>query len=164
MNNLLLIIDLQKDFINENTEDLINKIEKLIDNKLFKYVAFTKFINNKNSQFHKILNYNGCMTENGKSIVINTNNYRVFEKGIYTALNNELVNYIREKNIDTIYLCGIDSEACILKTALDLFENNYNVKVLREFCMSHNGQEMHNNAIIILEKLIGKQNVITIDE
>ncbi len=163
MNNLLLIIDLQKDFINKNTENLPHDIEKLIGNKLFKYVCFTKFINNENSQFHTILNYNGCMQEHGKSIVIDTKDYKIFEKSIYTAFNNELVNYIKEKNIDTIYLCGIDTEACVFKTALDLFENNYNVKVIKEYCMSHNGQEVHNNALMILEKLIGKQNIINID-
>ena len=103
------------------------------------------------------------MQEHGKSIVIDTKDYKIFEKSIYTAFNNELVNYIKEKNIDTIYLCGIDTEACVFKTALDLFENNYNVKVIKEYCMSHNGQEVHNNALMILEKLIGKQNIINID-
>ena len=35
-----------------------------------------------------------------------------------------LVN--KENKIKDIYLCGIDTDACVLKTAIDLFENNYN--------------------------------------
>ena len=33
MNKLLLVIDVQKSFINENTEPYIKEIQKLIDNK-----------------------------------------------------------------------------------------------------------------------------------
>ncbi len=159
--NLLLIIDVQRNFINENTESLISKISTLTKDSInYKYIAFTKFINDENSNFYKVLNYKGCMHENDREIVLDTNGYKIFNKRTYTALTNELKNYIKEKNINVIYLCGIDTDACIFKTALDLFENNYNVKVLKDYCMSHSGLENHNMAIILLEKLIGKDNVI----
>ena len=57
-------------------------------------------------------------------------------------------------------MCGIDTDACVLKTALDLFENNYDVKVIEDCSMSHSGIEYHNSAINMLKKLIGNQNVI----
>lgn len=51
--SLLLIIDLQKDFINKKTDKLPNKILKLIDSNAFDYVAFTKFINSENNDFYR---------------------------------------------------------------------------------------------------------------
>ena len=158
MNTLLIIIDLQKDFINSNTKHIINKITEL--EKKYKFIVFTKFINNKDSIYVKKLNYHGCITEDSQKIVINTNNNKIINKTIYSAYNNELINYIKDNNIDELHLCGIDTDACALKTALDLFENGYDVKVIEDCSMSHSGIEYHNSAIKMLKKLIGNQNII----
>ena len=78
-----------------------------------------------------------------------------FNKSIYSAVNKELLNYIEE-----IYLCGIDTEACILKTAFDLFEKEYDVYVLKDYCASTLGVKRHNNAIAILKRNIGEKSII----
>lgn len=160
MKKLLLIIDLQEGFINEYTKSLPKKIEKLLISNKFEYIVFTKFINDDKSNFYKILNYKGCMDEKNRNIVIDTKDYKIIEKRVYTAYNDELKLYIDTNNIKTIYLCGIDTDACVLKTALDLFENNFDVKVIEDCCMSHSGIKYHNCAINMLKKLIGSQNVI----
>lgn len=56
---LLLIIDVQNNFINHNTKNIPLKIEKLIKKNKFDYIAYTKFINDINSRFYKVLNYKG---------------------------------------------------------------------------------------------------------
>ena len=45
MNNLLLVIDLQENFINNNTKNVPNSIKKLIDSNIANHIVFTKFIN-----------------------------------------------------------------------------------------------------------------------
>ena len=160
MNNLLLVIDLQENFINDNTKNIPNSIKKLIDSNIANHIVFTKFINDDSSNFYRILNYKGCMNEEDRNIVIDTKDYKVIEKRVYTAYNDELKLYIDTNNIKTIYLCGIDTDACVLKTALDLFENSFDVKVIEDCSMSHSGIEYHNYAINMLKKLIGSQNVI----
>lgn len=160
MNNLLLIIDLQENFINDNTKNVPNSIKKLIDSNITNHIVFTKFINDGSSNFYKILNYKGCMNEKDRNIVIDTKDYKIIEKRVYTAYNDELKLYIDNNNIKTIYLCGTDTDACVLKTALDLFENKFDVKVIEDCSMSHSGIEYHNSAINMLRKLIENQNVI----
>lgn len=160
MNKLLLVIDVQKSFINENTKSYIKKIIELIEAKEYERIAFTKFINSKDSIWYKKLNYKGCMTEENQSIMIDTKNNKVFEKDIYSAFNKELVEYIEENNIGQIYLCGFDTDACVLKTALDLFENNYEIYVLKDYCMCSAGQKIHNETIENLKRLIGREYVI----
>lgn len=51
------------------------------------------------------------MTKEGQAIAINTKNNKVFDKNIYTAVNDELKKYIQKKNISKIYLCGFDTDA-----------------------------------------------------
>ena len=160
MKKLLLVIDVQNDFINDNTKDYVNKIEKLINSNKYDEIVFTKFINNENSKWYKELNYKGCIDKQGQDIVIDTQEYKIFEKTIYSALNNELRKFIKENDIEQIYLCGFDTDACVLKTALDLFENNYEVYVLKDYCMCSAGQKIHNETIENLKRLIGRKYVI----
>lgn len=160
MNKLLLVIDAQKDFINDNTKPYLYRIQKLIENNEYEKIAFTKFINSKDSIWYSKLNYKGCMTEEEQAIMLDTKNNKVFEKTIYSALNKELIEYIEENNIGQIYLCGFDTDACVQKTAIDLFENNYEVFVLSDYCMSHTGKELHDIFISDLKRLIGKGYVI----
>lgn len=63
MNNLLLVIDLQENFINNNTKNVQNSIKKLINSNIANHIVFTKFVNDDSSNFYKILNYKGCMNE-----------------------------------------------------------------------------------------------------
>ncbi len=161
--SLLLVIDLQKSFINVNTSLIPLKVEGLIRNNNFDYVAFTKFVNFDTCNFNTMLNYRGCMSEEERNIVIDTGDNKIFCKSIYSALNDELVNYINDNNIDIIYLCGIDTDACVLKTAIDLFENNYNFRVIENCSMSHSGKEFHEFAVKMLKKLVGEQNIISLE-
>lgn len=160
MKSLLLIIDLQNAFINENTNNLPKKIEKLIDSNKYNTIAFTKFINFENSIFANKLNWKGCIDEEDKKIVINTQNNIIFNKTKYSVVSEEFINYINDNKITEIYLCGIDTECCVLKTAFDLFELGYNVYVLKDYCACTKGIKRHNNAIEIIRRNIGKNFVV----
>lgn len=156
---MLLIIDLQNQFINENTKSSINDIEYLINSKMYDRICFTKFVNSIDNPTYKFLGWTGCLTEQSRDICINTKDNKVFEKNTYSAFNNELIEYIEKNNIDEIYLCGIDIECCVLATAYNLFENGYNVKVIKDYCYSMYGDNCKQNAIGILERNIGKNNI-----
>ncbi|MEI3434494.1 MAG: hypothetical protein V8R26_05800, partial [Clostridia bacterium] len=66
---------------------------------------------------------------------------------------------IKENDVEQIYLCldFKNTDACVLKTALDLFENNYEVYVLKEYCMSGAGQKIHNDTNRKPEKINRKK-------
>ncbi len=160
MNRLLLVVDVQNDFINMHTKDTLIKIKELVNSNKYELTAFTRFINNENSIWYKKLNYKGCMTKDGQSIAIDIKDNNVFDKKIYTAVNDELKDYIRENDISQMYLCGFDTDECIQKTAIDLFEQNYDVYVLKDYCMSHAGKEIHDLYIQNLSRLIGKNKII----
>ena len=160
MNSLLLVIDLQEAFINDNTKIIVEKIRKLVDDNKYDKVVFTRFLNNYESIWSKKLNYNECITEESRKIVIETKDNLIIDKNTYSVLTDELKEFILENDITDIYLCGIDTECCVLKSALDLFENGYNVYVLKDFCACTHGLVEHNNAIEILKRCIGKEYII----
>lgn len=47
----LLIVDMQKGFINSNNEFLINKINELLEKNIFENIVLTKYKNKRNSPF-----------------------------------------------------------------------------------------------------------------
>ena len=69
MKSLLLVIDLQNEFINDNTRYLIKKIDKLIDSKKYDDVLFTRFIND--SRWDNILEWDGCKDKESIEIRVN---------------------------------------------------------------------------------------------
>jgi len=154
------VIDVQNGFINENTKDTVLKINNLVNQNRYKHIIFTRYINDENSIFYKKLGYKGCINKEEQRIPIDTKNHTIIDKEIYSAFSRELENYIKENNITEIHLCGFDTDACVLKTALDLFENNYDVYILKDYCMCGKGIELHNFIINNLKRLIGKDKII----
>lgn len=126
----------KKNFINENTKFFVSKIQNLLDTSTYDMAAFTRFINTENSKFVRELNFRGAIKED-KELVLSSKENKVFDKKVYTCYNLELKNYVKEHQIDKIYLCGIDTECCVLKTAFDLFEHDYDVYILKDYtvCM-----------------------------
>ena len=158
---LLLIIDVQQAFINEHTKHIPSLIEEHIKNNEYNTIVLGKFINDINSKFVKDLKWTGCIGKKETEIVLeNCEAFPVIERTAYSVYNNELDLLIKQNNINTIYLCGLDTDACVLKTAVDLFENNYNVKIIKDLCASSAGVGYHNEGIKLLERFIGKNNVI----
>lgn len=158
--DLLLVIDLQNEFINEYTKASIKDISSLIDSNKYKNIVFTRFINDENNPTYKKLNYHGCMDEEKRHICINTCNSKIIDKSTYSAYNQELINYILANNIKNIYICGIDIECCVLITAMNLFENGYDVSILKDYVYCTHGEERKNNALEILKENIGESNLL----
>lgn len=160
LNKLLLVIDLQNGFINQNTEDLKQKIKKLIEDNMYEKVLFTRFINVLESIWVKKLNYTGCLTKEEQALAIETKYCDIIDKYLYTAVNDKLVRYIKENKIDKIYICGIDTECCVLQTALDLFEDNYDIYILKDYCRCMHGEIENNQALEIIGRNIGENRII----
>ena len=160
MKKLLLVIDCQKAFINSYTEKYIKKINDLIENSVYDDIIFSKFKNNEKSPFYNLLKYDKCLNDDDCEIMINYNNAKIIEKETYSAVNKELLDYIFKNNIEEIYLCGFDTDGCVLKTAFDLFENNKKTFILQDYCMSSVGEKYHSEAIDILKRSIGEKHII----
>ena len=158
--NLLIIIDLQAAFINENTKSAPAEIQKLMATHHFDKIMFTKFVNSLTNPVYTSIKWDKCLTEESKNILLDTRNYPVLSKETYSIFTSELKDYLANNDIKKIYLCGIDVECCVLVSALNLFENNYDVYVLKDYCYSMSSNQAYENAIAILKRNIGKDRVI----
>nr|CAG8483609.1 5000_t:CDS:2 [Entrophospora candida] len=66
----------------------------------------------------------------------------VAEKTKFSMFVPEIENALKNHNIKSIVLFGIEAHVCILQTALDLIENNYDIHVLADGVSSMNYPEI----------------------
>lgn len=166
MKNALLIIDVQNGFISENTETLPIKIRAFIKSHNFDFILFFKFLNKENSNWVKILNWRGMFTQDEIEIAKELKEFskgnNTFEKEAAFSIfsSNEFLSFLEQNKIEKLFMCGLDTHACIFMSAMDAFEKGFDVKVIEDLCDASHGVEYHDIAIKMLKSNLGKNVVI----
>ena len=160
MNKCLLIVDVQKGFINVYTKHLPDKINKIL--KYYDKIFVTKFYNEVDSFYDTLLKWKHLRknTEEFELAFKPNKKVEIVEKNIYSCVNNSFLKKLKILNIKRIDICGIDTDICVTKCAVDLFENGIIPVVLQEYCASTDGYEAHENAIKTLNRFIGVNQVL----
>lgn len=68
---------------------------------------------------------------------------------------DELKSYLIEQAIKQIFLVGIDTDMCVLKIALDIFDLGIEPIVLTDCCASTSGLQAHLAGLAVLSRNIG---------
>lgn len=161
MSELLLIIDTQEGFRSQQTLQII-PILKEISSTFKGHVFYTQFINEKNSLFEKQLQWTCFQTEQEQEILseLHPLNGSIASHTGYTVLTDELKRWIQDHSVTSVYLSGIYTDVCIVKTAMDLFDAGIECFVLKDACHSLHGQDNHERALDSLSHIIGKDHII----
>lgn len=131
MKKLLVVVDYQKDFVDgtlgfpgaetveKNIIDLIQNFENSGDDIVFTFDThdedYMNTVEGKNLPVkHCIKNTDGHALTNGLKPYLK--NYPTFEKPSFGSL--ELGEYIKSKEYDEIYLCGLVSDICVFSNAI----------------------------------------------
>ena len=170
MKNILLIVDMQKGFARyKQTLDLKDKILKLLELKVFDSVIATRFLNDNNSIYERLLEWKRLKTEDEREIDSSYNQYIdfVFDKYIYNCVNSSFIQKLCQLNDgkypEKIFIVGADTDCCVLTIATSLFENNIRPVVLTNYCSSNGGDLSHEAGILCMRRLIGKEQLIDIE-
>ncbi|MEK9176538.1 MAG: isochorismatase family cysteine hydrolase [Patescibacteria group bacterium] len=161
MKTALVVIDVQKYFVNENTQDLPSRIRDYINKNNFDFIIFSKEVNNKNSNFFKLLNWKKMFsspdTDIHPTLSKFANSDNTFEKSTYSIFKAKgFLNFLKKHNISRLYFCGIDIDACVLASAFDAFDFGYEIKVLKDLSKSHSGKDLDEAALKIINKNLDK--------
>lgn len=167
---VLMIIDMQKGFINENNQFLVDNINNLIKSNKFDKIIATKFINN-GENYKKLLNWDEMKTSPQTDIVIDLpKNAIIINKSSY-GLPLEFLHLDEKGRIkfndfflspkDEIYLVGTDSDACVLAVAFQLFDDGFAPKFIIDSIGSSSKRSISSCEFkTILERNFGKKSII----
>lgn len=143
--NILLVVDLQREFYEDsgNYERILNFVKTT---KNYDKIYATRCSNSPDSPFMKYNNWEDCLDG---VLPLEFNADTVFEKQTYGLSDYNQLD--KSNHYDVI---GYNTDACVLKIALDLFDKGYDFNVLTEYCYSSEGEEHHKNGVELLRRLM----------
>lgn len=164
LRTILLVVDAQEGFRNSHTEGAIAAILKSLRTNAGP-ALFTRFINRTDSNFERLLDWSKMKSAPETELLHEISSFvtpkLVFEKSGYSAFTSApFTRYLRDVGAESIEICGFDTDACVLATALDAFDAGYQPRILAEACASSGGANLHNSSIEILQRNLGKEAII----
>ncbi len=67
----------------------------------------------------------------------------------------DLETVLRGLGVETVFLCGVNTNNCVLATAYDAFSRDFRIVVLSDACGSMNGEDYHRFALMEVEAALG---------
>src|SRR5205823_5168664 len=110
----LLVVDVQRGFINEFTRHIPARIARLIDTGEYFPVLFTLFVNSPESPYHRLLDWHACTGPPDTELVPELASHAVagsvFEKRGLTGVPDALAERLRNDRVEEVTLVGIDTD------------------------------------------------------
>lgn len=160
MPRALLIVDVQNGFVNEKTKHIPMLVEKLQCN--YDLVIATRFINLPDSPFRRLIKWDHLSpdTDEIELAFKPKEGVVIIDKYIYSCIDEPFLRLLKDKGIEAVDICGIDTDICVTKCAVDLFERNITPFVLKDYCATHADADVQESALTILARYIGKTQII----
>ena len=164
---LLLVVDVQRGFVNESSSAALPAIVDLVNRwqELGGRVVATRFRNSPGSQWVRLLDWPKFIDSSDYELVdeLDDADLTVVDKYSYTSLTDEVADLLPDPP-SPVFVCGIDTDICVTKTAVDLFERGNRPVVITDACASHAGPEAHAAGLATLRRFIGRRQLLTCDE
>lgn len=162
----LLVVDMQNGFVNHNSEHIVPNIRRLLDRGGWSIVLFTRFINQPESPYVRWIGWSRFMASPETDIIEPLRPFarEVVDKHGYSAFVPAVGKLLSKRKIARVVLCGVATDGCVLKTAVDAFERDVEPVVVADACASHAGQAIHDAALLLIPRFIGRKQVRTTDE
>lgn len=161
-NSLLVIVDVQNGFVSDRTNHVLSRIKTLIEHHRFGATVFTQFYNQDDSPYERYLSWSSLKAPTEQAIadpIAELVNENVWRKPIYTGVDQRLLSLIEEHNFKEVYIAGIDTDCCVLTTAIDLFQRGIRPIVLADYSASNGGPSSHDAALLVLRRTIGERQI-----
>ena len=155
MTDPILIVDVQRGFLNEFTHHVPQRLRRLLEQGAHDPVLFTRFVNVKGGPYPTFLGWEAMVTAPDTDLAPGLEPFaargRVFEKRGVCGLPQALDAYLKGERPKRVYVAGIDTDMCVLKIAMDLFDRSIEPVVLTDCCASTAGLQAHLAGLAVLE-------------
>ncbi|WP_280406621.1 cysteine hydrolase family protein [Nocardia carnea] len=168
----LLVVDVQNGFVNEFSEHVVPVIVDLATqwSRTGRPTVYTRYWNYTDSPWERLIGWRALYGPPETDIVdelsglVSEPGSHTLDKRVYTALTSEGIDLIEGLGVTDLVICGIATDACVLKSALDAFERGYTPWVVRDAVASnatrHRAAEIHESALLHISRLVGGSQVV----
>ena len=155
----LLIVDVQHGFINPATAHIPPRVQALQHD--YPLVIVTRFVNLPDSNYRRLIHWHRFApgsSDIALSFVPRPDSV-ILDKPRYTCVDETFLAILDTHAIEEVHVCGINTDICVTKCAVDLFEAGRTPVVLAGYCASHAGSDFHEAALRILARFIGHDQI-----
>jgi nicotinamidase-related amidase len=160
----LMLIDVQIGSITEHTEHLLPALGSFLDRhqSAFSSTVATRFVNTDASAIRKVVGTTEMSSMPAIELckVVRRPGIEVITKNTYSAVTDELLTRFQTAGVTVVYLSGVDTDMCVLQTAVDLFEAHLVPRVLTDLCASTGGESAHTAGLLVLRRSLGDAQII----
>lgn len=164
----LVVVDVQNGFVTGRTQHVLPVIQRLIHHWRERDwpVVFSRFSNPEGSGYEKWIHWTQLRDATQVALhpdVADTAEV-VLDKTTYTVFTDEGETILDLHTGDTLVICGIATDSCVLKTAVDAFERDIEPVVAIDACATHGGQSAQEAGELVLGRFIGRGQMMTTDD
>ena len=167
-NPVLVVIDMQNGFLGSRSNHIIPSVVRLIEECKKRNIpsVFTRFHNSKHSQYEKLIGWTRLRSAPETDLTDELLPFAqtVIDKEIYSSFIPKFNDLVAANHWKTFILCGVATDSCVMKTAVDAFERQLTPLVVSDACTSHAGEEVHMAGLMILGRFIGKDQIVTTNQ
>ncbi|MFN8622060.1 MAG: isochorismatase family cysteine hydrolase [Chloroflexota bacterium] len=160
----LVIVDVQRGFIVPDVEPLPPAIAAYVDAHRDRYAAIiaTRFRNRPGSRYVSERDWDAMIGDEETQLLpaIAAAAGHVIDKHGLAPDRGALGTLLLDAGVERVHLCGLDTDQCVLATALLLWDAGFAPAVLADLCASSGGTALHDAALAILRRAIGDRNVV----
>ncbi|HEU5431808.1 MAG TPA: isochorismatase family cysteine hydrolase [Thermomicrobiales bacterium] len=155
----ILVVDVQLGFINDYTRAIPSRIAQLLAREPYDAMAFTRFINVPDGPYPRFLDWHALAgppeTDLAPELAPWLANGEVFDKCGFTGIPADLARQVATLGLTQMDVVGLDTDMCVLKCAMDLFDRSVKPIVLADCCASTAGLQAHLAGLAVLARNIG---------
>lgn len=167
----LVIVDVQNGFVRENSAHVVPTIASIVRRwqDAGGDTVFTRYFNPPGSTFERLIHWTRLRDAPETDIVpelapLAARATAIIDKTIYSLFSDKGSQLVKDCGWTDLYVCGIATESCVLKTAVDAFERDITPWLIEDASASHAGSEAHDAGILVASRFIGKDQIITVKD
>jgi nicotinamidase-related amidase len=165
-----LIVDVQNGFVNNSSCRVLPVIGQLAAAWLARGapIYMSQFTNHPGSRWETLIGWRRLRDEPEIALCpelsVFSDRATIYRKHSYSCVVGPFAADLDESSWDEVVLCGIATDGCVLATAVDLFEyrgRDIRPIVVRDACASHAGEQINDAGLLLIERFIGRRQVVT---
>lgn len=154
---VLLIIDVQRLFITEQTRYLVSKIKRRLALYSYDLVIQSRWVNSEDTLFFKALGYQDGFKWSDGDLAIHDDSHYVITRSSYSCITRELQNLLHDD--DEIFVCGLETDACVLASCFSLWDLGYTFHVLRQ-CVYTSDKDRNAQVLSLMQRQFGSDVLV----
>jgi nicotinamidase-related amidase len=166
----LIVVDVQQGFVNRHSRAALPAIVQLVKSwqAACAPVVMTRFHNELGSPYETITGWTRLRTADEQALIEELAPYTptaaaVIDKSQSSLFTVDGARLIREAGWTDLVFCGLDTDACVLHSAMDAYQSGYRPWLVVDACTSTGGPAYHDAGLLLAGRNIGQGQLVTSD-